>query len=149
MNLTLFQMCFHCMKTKFGLFYRGVKCEICKQTFCNKCHTKMRIPIEHFSTTPVFALSPLTPIESQTKRIELDQSLSNSNTRKVSLPSGMPLNTSVGSAPNSPKSSRVQEPAQDLNQELPTISGSVNNGPASLPPFMLNTYNKYATLPTK
>ena len=143
-------MCFHCMKTKFGLFYRGQKCEMCKQSFCNKCFTKMRIPVEHFSTIPVFALSPLTPLESQSKRIELDQSLNpvnNPGSRKVSLPSGLPLNTSVGSAPSSPKASPKSSQA-NLNEELPTISGAVN-GPASLPPFMLNTYNKYATLPTK
>ena len=143
-------MCFHCMKTKFGLFYRGQKCEMCKQCFCNKCYTKMRIPVEHFSTTPVFALSPLTPLESQSKRIELDQSLNpvNNPSRKVSLPSGLPLNTSVGSAPSSPKAS--PKSSQSNLNELPTISGAVNgNGPASLPPFMLNTYNKYATLPTK
>ena len=36
-----FQICFHCMKTKFGLFYRGQCCEMCKQTFCTKCHTKV------------------------------------------------------------------------------------------------------------
>ena len=147
-------MCFHCMKTKFGLFYRGQKCEMCKQSFCNKCFTKMRIPVEHFSTIPVFALSPLTPIESQSKRIELDQSLNPLHnpgglnvSRKVSMPSGLPLNTSVGSAPSSPKASPKSSQA-NLNEELPTISGAVN-GPASLPPFMLNTYNKYATLPTK
>ena len=58
----------------------------------------MRIPIEHFSTTPVFALSPIGPIESQSKRIELDQSLNQSN-RKVSLPNGYPIASSVGSAP--------------------------------------------------
>ena len=36
-----FQICFHCMKTKFGLFYRGHSCEMCKQTFCTRCHTKV------------------------------------------------------------------------------------------------------------
>ena len=52
----------------------------------------MRIPVEHFSTIPVFALSPMNPLESQTKRIELDQSLApnnnNNNSRKISLPNG-------------------------------------------------------------
>ena len=75
----------------------------------------MRIPEEHFSTIPVFALSPMNPIESQSKRIELDQSLApnssqrlqnnNINNRKISLPSGIAFNSSVGSAPNSPKNS--------------------------------------------
>ena len=52
----------------------------------------MRIPVEHFSTIPVFALSPMNPLESQSKRIELDQSLApinnNNNSRKISLPNG-------------------------------------------------------------
>ena len=123
----------------------------------------MRIPIEHFSTTPVFALSPIGPIESQSKRIELDNSLTQtSNARKVSLPNGYPIASSVGSAPSSPKSSPKssqenlgQMSSQNSNQQpmslLPTISGMVvgANQPTSLPPFMLNSNNKYATLPTK
>jgi hypothetical protein len=83
------------MKTRFGLFSRGQKCEMCKQTVCAKCHSEvsilwcefkkyygrfdkmkiyfvlymfsdfvyvfqMRIPTEHFTATPVFALSPTT-----------------------------------------------------------------------------------------
>ena len=52
----------------------------------------MRIPVEHFSTIPVFALSPMNPLESQSKRIELDQSLApinnNNNSQKLSLPNG-------------------------------------------------------------
>ena len=36
-----FQICFHCMKTKFGIFSRGQKCEMCKQLFCNRCHTRV------------------------------------------------------------------------------------------------------------
>ena len=129
----------------------------------------MRIPVEHFSTTPVFALSPMNPLESQSKRIELDQSLATNNnnfsntSRKISLPSGLVHNSSVGSAPNSPKSSpKASHERLDAGAPqslLPTISGmmtgapstQVNNGrgPASLPPFMLNNNNKYATLPTK
>ena len=134
----------------------------------------MRIPIEHFSTTPVFALSPIGPIESQSKRIELDQSLNNPQgsqaysvpSRKVSLPSGYHHHSTsgVGSAPNSPKSSpkSSQETLNDsvpCHQDqplslLPTISGMMvgaSQPPASLPPFMLNKNNnsKYATLPTK
>ena len=104
--------------------------------------------MEHFSTTPVFALSPMNCVESQTKRIELDQSLSSHSTlsRKISLPTGVAYNSSVGSAPNSPKASPK---SSQENLGVPTISGFVNNpGPTSLPPFMLNN-NKYATLPTK
>ncbi len=142
------------MKAKFGLFFRGQKCEMCKQMFCHRCHTKMRIPVEHFSTTPVFALSPMNSLESQSKRIELDQSLSAtsanlSNSRRISLPVGMTLNSSVGSAPNSPKNSpKMSSFDKPEASGVPTISGFVNGAePTSLPPFMLN--NKYATLPTK
>lgn len=170
-NIARGKVCFHCLKTKFGIFSRGQKCEICKQLFCNRCHTKMRIPIEHFSTTPVFALSPIGPIESQSKRIELDQSLNNPQglqassvlpSRKVSLPSGYHMASGVGSAPSSPKSSpkSSQETLSDSvnhscdqlaeqNQDqplslLPTISGMMvgaSQPPASLPPFMLNKNN--------
>ena len=124
----------------------------------------MRIPVEHFSTTPVFALSPMSNVESQSKRIELDQSLAannNNNTisRKISLPSGLVHNASVGSAPNSPKNS-PKSSQENLNGPpaslVPTISGMVtgsnpgqNSGPTSLPYFMLKSNNKYATLPTK
>ena len=140
------------MKTKFGLFYRGHRCEMCKQLFCTRCHTKMRIPIEHFSTTPVFALSPN---ESHSNRIELEPSTSIANSRKISLPVGLALNSSVGSAPSSPKNSSPRASQDQLNNVdnnypqsfLPTISGMMENGPTSMPPFMLN--NKYATLPTK
>merc|ERR1712045_71576 len=154
-NITRGKICFHCLKTKFGIFSRGQKCEMCKQLFCNRCHTKMRIPIEHFSTTPVFALSPIGPIESQSKRIELDQSLNNPQgsqasvpSRKVSLPSGYHMASSAGSAPSSPKSSpkSSQETLNDSvpsqpeqNQQplslLPTISGMVVG--ASHPPSSL------------
>jgi len=157
-NIARGKICFHCLKTKFGIFSRGQKCEMCKQLFCNRCHTKMRIPIEHFSTTPVFALSPIGPIESQSKRIELDQSL-NQSSRKVSLPNGYPIASSVGSAPSSPKltpkSSQENLSSQNSTQPqslLPTISGMMVGAsqPTSLPPFMLNkNNNKYATLPTK
>jgi len=54
------RICFVCMSTRFGLFSlsRGQKCQMCKQTVCSKCCSKMRIPTEHFTATPVFALSP-------------------------------------------------------------------------------------------
>lgn len=139
------------MKAKFGLFFRGHKCEMCKQMFCHRCHTKMRIPVEHFSTTPVFALSPsMKPVESQSKRIELENSLNSG--RKISLPSGLAFNSSVGSAPNSPKlSAKSANESSQPQSLLPTISGMVvdaSSSMTSLPPFMHNN-NKYATLPTK
>ena len=104
---------------------------------------QMRIPVEHFSTIPVFALSPMNSIESQSKRIELDQSLApnNNNTngsRKISLPTGLAFNSSVGSAPNSPKNSpksskeNLNEGTENICSDeqpsslVPTISGKKN-----------------------
>ncbi|XP_059089116.1 protein spire-like isoform X2 [Tigriopus californicus] len=52
------KICFLCMKTRFGIFVWGVRCQLCKQQVCSKCSSKMRIPLEHFSSIPSFALSP-------------------------------------------------------------------------------------------
>jgi hypothetical protein len=132
----------------------------------------MRIPLEHFSTTPIFALSPIGPIEYKSRRIELHQSLQSNlhhqKERKVSLPDhGYAKNSSVGSAPNSPRSSpkSSQENLRNADNDdqpqslLPTISGMVvgihpfaRSGPTSLQHSALmfnNNKNKYATLPTK
>ena len=67
------------MKVKFGLFNWSYSCQLCKHAVCSVCLTKvarfsplfffenakkcnhnfqMRIPSEHFSNIPVFALSP-------------------------------------------------------------------------------------------
>ena len=95
----------------------------------------MRIPVEHFSTIPVFALSPMNPIESQSKRIELDQSLApnniNNNNRKISLPNGLAYNSSVGSAPNSPKNS-PKSSKENLNGGTENYCG--DEQPTSLVP---------------
>jgi len=53
------KVCFLCMKTRFGFWSGyGHKCQLCKQRVCHKCSTKMSIPLEQFSTTPVFTLEP-------------------------------------------------------------------------------------------
>lgn len=53
------KICFLCLRTKFGIISsRGILCKLCKRTVCAKCHTKMRIPTEHFSNVPVQLLSP-------------------------------------------------------------------------------------------
>ena len=36
-----FQICFLCMKTRFGLFSRGTRCEMCSQVVCSKCFNKV------------------------------------------------------------------------------------------------------------
>ncbi|TRY61592.1 hypothetical protein TCAL_12537 [Tigriopus californicus] len=53
------KVCFLCMKTRFGLFTWSYECQLCHHTVCSGCLSKMRIPSEHFSNIPVFALSPL------------------------------------------------------------------------------------------
>ena len=35
------QLCFLCKKTRFGIFSRGSKCEMCKQAVCGKCQSKV------------------------------------------------------------------------------------------------------------
>ena len=36
------KVCFLCMKTRFGFFSRGVKCELCSRQVCAKCSTKVK-----------------------------------------------------------------------------------------------------------
>ena len=77
------RLCFLCLTTRFGLFTRGTKCEVCHQMVCTKCSMRMRIPVEQFSAVPVEVLSP-TP----------------------ESPSSLPpevLTNCAGSAPSSPK----------------------------------------------
>ncbi|KAL1496946.1 hypothetical protein ABEB36_007991 [Hypothenemus hampei] len=53
------KVCFLCLKTRFGIFGPwGQRCTLCKRTVCNKCYSKMNIPMEHFSSVPVVLLSP-------------------------------------------------------------------------------------------
>ena len=110
----------------------------------------MRIPVEHFSTIPVFALSPMNSIESQSKRIELDQSLApnNNNTngsRKISLPTGLAFNSSVGSAPNSPKNS-PKSSKENLNEATENICS--DEQPSSLVPTISGKKNIFLTQPS-
>lgn len=52
------KICFLCLRTRFSLFRQwGVQCKLCQRTVCTKCHTKMRIPTEHFRNVPVMLLS--------------------------------------------------------------------------------------------
>ncbi|XP_022254835.1 protein spire homolog 1-like [Limulus polyphemus] len=53
------KICFACKKTKFSFFGSwGVKCKLCERLVCEKCSSKMRIPVEHFANIPVYMLSP-------------------------------------------------------------------------------------------
>jgi len=93
------KVCFLCMKTRFGFFNRGCKCELCTRQVCSKCTTKMRIPLEHLaSTVPIFSLSSSqVPVEDQLapKSIKdrfFGSGVTRSGERRVS----------IGSAPTSP-----------------------------------------------
>ena len=37
------KVCFLCMKTRFGFFSRGCKCELCSRQVCAKCSTKVKM----------------------------------------------------------------------------------------------------------
>jgi len=91
------KVCFLCMKTRFGFFSRGCKCELCSRQVCAKCSTKMRIPLEHFTSTPVFSLSPaqVQPL-SDSIRTRVSNMLSPAQERCFS----------IGSAPTSPNLQR-------------------------------------------
>ena len=120
----------------------------------------MRIPLEHFNNTPVFALSPTgsNGIAEEGEEVESEQQhqpqslLTNPvKEKKLSLPSSLGLlsNKSVGSAPNSPtlsKKSSVQDAVHP--PVVNSISADVG-GPVSLPPPPPSMPNKYATLPIK
>ena len=147
------------MKTRFGLFSRGCKCEMCKQTVCYRCHSKMRIPLEHFSNTPVFALSPTgsngIAEEGEEEKENQPKSLlyphGTIKEKKLSLPNSLGLlnNKSVGSAPNSPTSTKKFQHELVVNSISADVSSSpAAAGPISLPPPSIQK-NKYATLPVK
>lgn len=58
------KVCFTCKKTKFSFFGSwGVKCKLCERIICSRCYSKMHIPTEHFSSIPVYMLSPTPPPE--------------------------------------------------------------------------------------
>ncbi|XP_044726791.1 protein spire isoform X2 [Chrysoperla carnea] len=116
------KVCFLCLKTRFGIFGPwGQRCKLCKRTVCAKCHSKMRIPTEHFSNVPVVLLSPTlmsSPeddnhkdtfprslmarlmIPDQQQQQQQQPSLQNQRNNIV-------RNNSVGSAPSSPNFQRA------------------------------------------
>lgn len=121
------KICFLCMKTRFGIFVWGVRCQLCKQQVCSKCSSKMRIPLEHFSSIPSFALSPkvmpsLGQETSQASSTSPDPTLNQSEKQQQKKPirtksfvqtirnrvsSNLPsLRNSAGSAPTSPELGR-------------------------------------------
>ncbi|KAG8223159.1 hypothetical protein J437_LFUL015371 [Ladona fulva] len=136
-------VCFLCLKTRFSIFGPwGQKCKMCKRTVCAKCYSKMRIPTEHFSRVPVFALSPnLSPEEEEDEdedevsgKAGPSSSVTSFPRNFVSrllvseLPQGLLLRNSVGSAPSSPNlprspisgSPQHQQSSNASNKTLPS-----------------------------
>jgi len=95
------KICFLCMKTKFSIFQWGSQCQMCCQQVCGKCLAKMRIPKEHFSSVPVFVLSPQNPSSPVT-----DEEPSFASKIYNTLSPQISKFGSVGSAPNSPTTKR-------------------------------------------
>jgi hypothetical protein len=137
---------------------------------------QMRIPLEHFCATPVFALSPASnddhngnnckrsvASDPSVKYPSLINASSNSyKDKKMSLPNSLGLLSlqSAGSAPNSPGTNRrnLTNGSEISVSGLPTVSGMVGyangganlEGPISLPAAAaMITKNPYATLPKK
>nr|CAD7264477.1 unnamed protein product [Timema shepardi] len=121
------KVCFLCLKTRFGLFGpKGQECKLCKRTVCTKCSSKMRIPTEHFSRVPVFALSPGLSSPEEESKESFPRSLMN----RLMVPE-MVRNT-VGSAPSSPNLQRgesVSAPGSGMGSSM----ADSMEGPISLP----------------
>ncbi|XP_023323232.1 protein spire homolog 1 isoform X2 [Eurytemora carolleeae] len=116
------KLCFLCMRTRFSLLVWGVRCQLCSQQVCSRCSNKMRIPLEHFSSVPAFALSPHTPVLSP----EPQQDGVSSSTPDIPF---FPGGGSAGSAPTSPNPRRR---SQEASREGARSSFA---GPISLPMF--------------
>jgi len=112
--VSLGKICFSCIKTKFSLFSRGQSCDICTQLVCGQCASKMRIPVEQFSQTPVLVLSPAH--HPTTPLAQLGVSDLQQNT--------------AGSASTSPCSPRREE----AEEEVEEYEEDDESPPSSLPP---------------
>ncbi|XP_063228893.1 protein spire isoform X2 [Bacillus rossius redtenbacheri] len=121
------KVCFLCLKTRFGLFGpRGNECKLCKRTICSRCSSKMRIPTEHFSQVPVYALSPgLSSPEEEAK-----DSFPRSLMSRLMVPQG--ARNSVGSAPSSPHLTRGESASAPGSGMGSSMADSME-GPMSLP----------------
>jgi len=142
------RLCFLCMNTRFGIFSRSQKCQICKQNVCSKCVSKMRIPSEQFAGVPVQVLTPLSPLSPTSPQPTPLNSLISTN-----------LDNCAGSAPSSPKSDRKQPPSQlDVNkleeqlESLPDTHYLDRSASPLTPPPITGRWpalGRSATLPTK
>jgi len=137
------KICFMCKKTRFSLFSWGTRCSLCKQQVCHKCVSKMRIPLEHFASVPVSALTPhhhhhpssgqssstttsngSSPMASLSPIPQLGSLKERVSSPNLTLPRGL---SSAGSAPTSPN------PRRRFSGCSSTTSGG--GGPTSLPVF--------------
>jgi len=119
------KICFLCMKTRFGMFQWGSTCQMCSQQVCSRCSAKMRIPLDHFSSVPVFALTPQTPSpEPQDSPFTAIKDKISSITPDLSFFSST---ASAGSAPSSPVNKR--------KQAVSSMTRPASAGPTSLPVF--------------
>jgi len=44
------KICYVCTNTRFGMFRRGEKCEVCQKRVCSKCFSRVRISSRRFNT---------------------------------------------------------------------------------------------------
>ncbi|XP_015432782.1 PREDICTED: protein spire [Dufourea novaeangliae] len=118
------RVCFLCLKTRFGLLGPwGQRCRLCERTVCVKCHSKMRIPTEHFAHVPVVLLSP---------GLLLSPSSSEPDTSKSSWLRG---NGAAGSAPASPASRRKDSSLKSVTpSSTPNTTPVLILTPTSTPP---------------
>ena len=73
------KICFLCMKTRFGFFTWGVRCQLCQQQVCQKCSKKMNIPLDHFSSVH----------PSSSSSAEMEAVAASSSAGPVSLPANI------------------------------------------------------------
>lgn len=143
------RVCFLCISTRFSLFNRGQKCQICKQNVCSKCISRMRIPVEQFSAVPVQVLSPVPPISPPPHAATPLASLCSTH-----------LANCAGSAPNSPKAARKSPGVSQLNvsqlkdqlDRLPSATPTYVATPLAPPPAVTGRWPQFsgaATLPGK
>lgn len=122
------KVCFLCMKTRFGLFSRGQKCEMCKQMVCNRCHTKMNIPVEHFTATPVYALSPCQDQKGGVQGPTQASGGPRAPAFKLGVPTLPGSTNSAGSAPSSPGAVRKQSGGRPEAATAPASGASSLEG---------------------
>ncbi|UYV77885.1 SPIRE2 [Cordylochernes scorpioides] len=96
------KVCFCCKQTRFSFFgSKGTPCKLCERIVCDKCTTRMRLPLECPASIPVCLLTP-SPEEDQERPLLLPKKVShndciinNNNLRHSQSFSHMPASTAV------------------------------------------------------